>query len=257
MVKKLFKVCVWGLMIVIGCNFVMQTISYSFYTRAKKMKNITVKPQAIQINDKLSGYGYHLEQSSGQVILFFGGSNYIAYNSVGKYGGQFEGPFISVDYYGSQDSEGKMNLKSMQQSAEDLYDWAKQNYPSQKIIIMGHSYGTGMAAYLASVRACEALVLLAGYRDLADVYNKITPIFWGPLKKLVTNNIKVYEYAKKVQCPTYVIGSKADHTLNSALQEKVVACFDDGQLQIFEDIDHENYLLHEEVVQYIKEKIGE
>jgi len=38
---------------------------------------------------------------------------------VGKYSAKFDYPFISVDYYGSQDSSGKMNIKTMKQSAEE------------------------------------------------------------------------------------------------------------------------------------------
>lgn len=85
----------------------------------------------------------------------------------------FACPFISADYYGTQDSKGKMNLSSMQRSALDLYDWAKQQYPQSEIIIMGHSYGTGIATYLASERKCKTLILAAGYRDISDLHNKI------------------------------------------------------------------------------------
>ena len=42
----------------------------------------------------------------------------------------------------------------MKQTAEDLYDWAIQQYPGRKITVMGHSYGTGIATYLAK---CQGL----------------------------------------------------------------------------------------------------
>ena len=250
--RSLLKVCMWILISGFGCNFVMQTICYAFYTEAKQMEHLTFKPQVIQVNEKLTGYGYQLEQDSDKVILFFGGSNYIAYNSVGKFGGYYECPFISVDYYGTQQSKGKMNLKSMQQSAEDLYDWVVEHYPNKKIVIMGHSYGTGMAAYLASVRKCDALFLLSGYRNLADLYNRIIPIFWGPLKIFISNDIKVEEYANKVQCKTYIIGSIADKTLSSALQKKVAKCFNGAELKIFDKVSHENHLVEDKVIQYIR-----
>ena len=250
--RNLLKVCMWVLIIGFGCNFVMQKICYAFYIKAKQMEHLNFKPQVIQVNEKLTGYGYQIEQNSDKVILFFGGSNYIAYNSVGKFGGYYECPFISVDYYGTQQSKGKMNLKSMQQSAEDLYDWAVEHYPNKKIVIMGHSYGTGMAAYLASVRKCDALFLLSGYRNLADLYNRIIPIFWGPLKIFISNDIKVEVYANKVQCKTYIIGSTADKTLSSTLQKKVAKCFNGAELKIFDKVSHENYLIEDEVIQYIR-----
>lgn len=116
---------------------------------------------------------------------------------------------------------------------------------------MGHSYGAGIATYLASVKKCEALILLASYRDLSDLYNKIIPIFWGPLKVFISNNIKVSEYAKNVNCNTYIISSTSDKTLNANLQRKVKICFNNAQMKIFEGIKHEDYLIDENVIQYI------
>ena len=130
----------WVLIAGFACNFVMQTVSYSFYKRADKMTDITSVPQYIQMTDKLTGYGYNLEASSDKVILFFGGSNYIAYNSVGKYAYNFECPFLAVDYYGTQDSKGNMNLIVVTlndgndfQNHKELYEYGFNNYSMQKV----------------------------------------------------------------------------------------------------------------------------
>jgi len=193
--RMILKILMWIAIVGFGCNFVMQTISYSFYKSAKQIKDIMFQPEYIQFNEKMSGYGYNLDVDSDKIILFFGGSKYIAYNSVGKFGGAYDCPFISVDYYGSQNSKGRMNLKSMQKTATDFYDWTVTTYPGRKIIIMGHSYGTGMATYLASEKQCDSFILLSAYRDLSkDLYNKIIPIFWGPFKIFISNDIQVREY---------------------------------------------------------------
>lgn len=249
------KIIMWVLIIEFGCNFVMQLVSYSFYKGAKKMTDIVSVPQFVQIADKLTGYGYHLNVNSDKVILFFGGSNYIAYNSVGKYAGKFAYPFLAVDYYGTQDSKGKMNLETMKESSTELYDWAQKKYPHAEIIIMGHSYGTGMATYLASVRQCKTLVLAAEYRDVSDLYNRMMPIFWGPLKIFISNNIQTSEYAKNVTDSVYVIGSKADKTLSASLQKKLSDCFENSKLKIFDDITHENSFISDEVVTYVNDII--
>ena len=96
--RLILKILMWFLIIGFSCNFIMQTISYSFYKNAKKIADISYKPQFIQFSDKLTGYGYNLDIPSDSVILFFGGSNYIAYNSVASYSGKFNCPFISADY---------------------------------------------------------------------------------------------------------------------------------------------------------------
>ena len=76
--RLILKILMWFLIIGFSCNFIMQTISYSFYKNAKKIADISYKPQFIQFSDKLTGYGYNLDIPSDSVILFFGGSNYIA-----------------------------------------------------------------------------------------------------------------------------------------------------------------------------------
>lgn len=254
-IRIILFIIMWVLIIGFGCNFVMQTVSYSFYKGAKQMEDVTCEPKYIQLTDELTGYGYNTEVKSDKIILFFGGSNYIAYNSVGKYADKFDCPFLAVDYYGTQESKGKMNIHTMKKSSAELYDWAKRQYPQSEIIIMGHSYGVGMATYLASERQCNTLVLAAGYRDVSDLYNKMIPIFKGTFKVFISNNIKTSDYAKNVTASVYVIGSKADTTLSDSLQKTLSECFENSELKMFDDVTHENYFMDNRVVEYINEVI--
>ena len=73
--RIILKIVMWILIAEFGCNFIMQTISYSFYKGAKKMTDISCTPQFIQMTDELTGYGYNLDVVSDKVILFFGGPN--------------------------------------------------------------------------------------------------------------------------------------------------------------------------------------
>ena len=254
-VRIIFKIVMWVLIAGFLANFVMRTVSYSFYKGKKKKESVNVIPQRINYTDTLTGYGYNLHSESNAVILCFGGSFYVAYNTVGIFAAPYDVPFLSVDYYGTQASGGKMNLKTMQLSAEQLYDWTKNQYPDRKIVIIGHSYGCGMAAYLASVLPCDQLFLLSGYRDLADLYNKMAPIFWGPFKAFISDNITVHEYAKQTTCPVTIIGSDADKTLSPDLQKKLVDCYEKAELIIFPDIQHEDYLTDERVISQIKKTL--
>ena len=228
------KIIMWIMIVLFAGDFVMQTISYSFYKGERKLEQVTFQPERIQIDDGLIGYGYALEQESNHVILCFGGSMY---------------------YYGTQGNSGRMNLQTMQKSAEALYDYAVQRYPGKAVIVMGHSYGCGMAAYLASVRDCNHLILLSGYRTSADMYNRILPFYWGPLKVFIKNNIRVDRYAGKTTCSVNVIGSDADTTLPAELQKKLAGCYADAELKIFSGIRHEDYLTSTDVIQFIKHSI--
>lgn len=253
----ILKVLLWVLIIAVGSNFFMQWLSYAFYKRAKKVANSSAVPIQFKV-DKLVGYSNNTDSFSKNIILYFGGSNDIAYNCVVNYSDKFKDmPFYSIDYYGTQDSIGHMNLKSMQQTAVDFYDYIITGYPDSSIIVIGHSYGCGIAAYLASVRKVKKLFIIAAYRDFSDLYNKRVPIYWGPLKLLITNNIKVEEYAKNIDCKTFVIGSTDDKTLSSKLQHKVAACFKNVDLKIFDGVKHLKYLSDKRVIDYIVDKIKE
>ncbi|WP_207643280.1 hypothetical protein [Cellulosilyticum ruminicola] len=105
--RILFKTILLILSIGFICNFIMQAISYAFYKNAKHMTNITIQPVKIQINAQLTGYGCHLDMKSNKVIILLGGSNYIAYNTIGRFGGYYNCPVLSVDYYGCQESKVK------------------------------------------------------------------------------------------------------------------------------------------------------
>ncbi|MGG5319171.1 hypothetical protein IGI49_003723 [Enterococcus sp. AZ071] len=248
------KIIMWLLIVYFSCNFIMQTISYSFYKNAEKLKKVDLDPIKLNFNEQLSGYGCNLDAKSDKLIFYFGGSNDIAYNSIAKYGDNFDCPIFSVDYYGTQNSEGKMKLDTMQKSATDAYDWLVEHYPNKKVVVIGHSYGSGMAAYLASQKKCAALVLMAAYRDVSDLYNKIIPIFWGPAKVFISDNMKVDQYAKNVVCPTYIIGSTSDKTLSANLQKNVAVHFKQSELRIFDNVHHKNYFT-QEVVHYIQTKV--
>ncbi|MEO1772493.1 hypothetical protein [Candidatus Enterococcus ferrettii] len=101
------KIIMWVLIVYFSCNFIMQTISYSFYKNAEKLKKVDLDPIKLNFNEQLSGYGCNLDAKSDKLIFYFGGSNEIAYNLIAKYGDNFDCPIVSVDYYGTQNSEGK------------------------------------------------------------------------------------------------------------------------------------------------------
>lgn len=141
----------------------------------------------------------------------------------------------------------------MKQSAKDLYEWARSHYPDSEIIIIGHSYGAGIATYPASVKECHSLIIAAGYRDISDLYNKILPVFWGPLKIFISNNVRTAEYAKNVKCPVYILGSTGDKVLSASLQEKLSCSFKNPKVKIFDDIAHEDYFCSDNVINFVKQ----
>lgn len=258
-IKIILKVLFWVLVGGISFNYIMRFISYSFYKRAKRNGKMEETVQRIEIGNSLIGYVRSINfHEKKKVILYFGGSGEIAYNAVLSYGKLFSNYiFACVEYKGTQESKGKMNLKTMQESALELYDYlVKQDYINiSHIVVIGYSYGTGIATYLASKRTCAKLILIAGYRDICDLYNKIIPVFLGPLRIFVTDNIDAKTYAANVKAETLLITSDGDKTINKKIPQALSKYFKNAIVREFKEINHADYWKHEEVVSYIRKFI--
>jgi uncharacterized protein len=250
-----------GLFVLCGIAFnqVFRYISYSFYKKTEQYTEVddTVKKLEIGEEKDLIGYVRSTDYTEAKkTIIFFGGSKEIAYNAVLDYGKVFnEYAFVCVDYPGSQESQGSMNLGTMQKAALRLYDYIVDlNYiDKDNIYVIGNSYGTGIATYLASKRDCNKLVLITPYRDVYDLYNAIIPIFNSPFGWFITDNINTKEYAKSVTEQTLIITSDSDGgTLDSSISYSLADYFSDASVTEFKGIEHAGYLKNEKVVLAIK-----
>lgn len=249
-----------GLFILCGIAFnqVFRYISYSFYKNTVQYSQVDNSVRKLEIGKEKDLIGYVRSTDYTQAkktILFFGGSEEIAYNAVLDYGKVFDDyAFISVDYPGSQESKGSMNLQTMQEAALRLYDYIVDlDYiDKDNIYIMGNSYGTGIATYLASERDAKKLVLVTPYRDVFDLYNAIIPIFNSPFGWFITDNINTKEYAKSVSEPTMIITSDSDGTLDRSISYSLVNYFSNARVTEFQGIIHSGYLKDEGVVSTIK-----
>lgn len=238
----------------IAFNLIFRQISYSFYKNAKQSTEVDEKIKKLEIgeNKDLIGYIRSADYSkANKTVIYFGGSGEIAYNAVLNYGEAFKDyTFVCVDYPGSQESQGSMNLDTMQEATVKLYDYITglDYVDKNKIYVVGYSYGTGMAAYLASERDCAGLALVAPYRDVCDLYNAIIPIFNSPFGWFITDNINTKEYAKSVTAKTLIITSDSDTTINSSIPYSLADYFSNANVTEFTGIKHEGYWSDEDVV---------
>jgi uncharacterized protein len=238
----------------IAFNLIFRYISYSFYKNPKQSTEVDDKIKKLEIGGDKNLIGYERctdYTKAKKTIIYFGGSGEIAYNAVLKYGEIFKDyTLVSVDYPGSQESKGSMNLKTMQAAAVKLYDYIinMNNVDKDNIYVIGYSYGTGMATYLASQRNCTGLVLVAPYCEIRDLYNAIIPVFYSPLGWFVTDNIKTKDYAKSVKAKTLIITSDGDKTINRSIPYSLADYFNNAKVTEFEGISHEKYWLHKDVV---------
>ena len=167
--------------------------------------------------------GWHLHQSSHtdsskyDLILYFGGYNEDSATSILRFLQQmtdtdyFQGfDIAAVDWPGYGTSEGKPTDDNIRDASAAIYRYFRSNQAVRRIYIMGYSFGTGPATYVASLFDVDGLILLAPYESAFDLYNSVTPVFYGPMKLLISFQMDEGKYAESVSVSPLIIYSPDD-----------------------------------------------
>lgn len=131
-----------------------------------------------------------------------------------------------LDYRGYGKSEDKINSKDQLFSdVESAYEELLKRYPENKIIILGYSVGTGLAAKLASEHNARLLILQAPYYSIEDEMNQK---FSFLPKLLLKYNFETGEYLKTVQSPVVIFHGDKDEVINYKASLKLKNNFKKG-----------------------------
>ncbi|REC60370.1 alpha/beta hydrolase [Chryseobacterium pennae] len=125
-----------------------------------------------------------------------------------------------LDYRGYGKSEDHINSKDQLFSdVENAYQELLKRYPENKIIILGYSVGTGLAAKLASDHQARLLILQAPYYSMKD---EMSQKFSFLPKFLLKYNFETNEYLKTVPSPVIIFHGDKDEVIhyNASLKLK-------------------------------------
>ncbi|MGI9583729.1 alpha/beta hydrolase [Chryseobacterium sp. RRHN12] len=141
------------------------------------------------------------------------------------------------DYRGYGKSEGKISNKDQLLSDVDTaYKELLKRYPENKIIILGYSVGTGLAAKLASEHHAKLLILQAPYYSTED---EMSRKFSFLPKFLLKYNFETGEYLKTVKSPIIIFHGDKDEVINYKASLKLKNNFKkDDSLIILKDQYH-------------------
>lgn len=131
--------------------------------------------------------------------------------------------FFMMDYRGFGKSRGKRSQARMFNDAQYLYKWLAQTYAEDKIILYGRSWGSGIAARIASLNKPRMLILDSPY--FSFYYNANRYLFFLPLKWILRYDIRTDLYLKNVECPVHIIHGKKDRLISFSQSEKLKALY--------------------------------
>ncbi len=135
-----------------------------------------------------------------------------------------------MDYPGYGKSTG--HIKSLQQlfdAVNAAYAFIKPHYAESRIIILGYSIGTGLAARLASQNHPQKLILLAPYYSLPDLVKNTYPLLPGFILKYPINT---YQYLQHTTAPVAIFHGDKDEVIYYGSSLKLKRCFKPGDTLI-------------------------
>lgn len=160
----------------------------------------------------------------GVVVYFHGNKENI--ERYAKFVGNFTNHGYEVwieDYPGFGKSTGERTEKKMYQQALQVQKMAAAKYGKDSIIVYGKSFGTGIAAYVASESKNQRLILETPYYSIPSLYNCYAPIY--PTGKMSNYQIPAYKYLSAVHYPITIFHGTDDGVIpyrNAARLKKII-----------------------------------
>jgi len=159
-----------------------------------------------------------------------------------------------MDYRGYGKSTGELSEEILYQDAQTIYDFVRERYSEQDIIIYGRSLGSGIATNIASKNQPKKVILETPYYSIIDVANSWLHI----LPEFIFNyKMKSGDYIKKINCELTIFHGTQDKVvpLSSAKKLFEAANFP-KELIIIETANHGNINTFEIYDKKIDELLG-
>ena len=175
-------------------------------------------------NTVLNGLLFKSNESKGLIFYLHGNAGSLdSWGNIAEFYTQCNYDFFILDYRGYGKSEGRIkNEKQLYNDVQIVYDTIKKQYAENKIVIMGYSIGTGIAAQLAAKNNPGILVLKAPYFNMSDLvhhYIKILPSFFLRFK------FKTNEFLPNVKAPVIIFHGDADEVIYTGSSIKLSKLF--------------------------------
>jgi pimeloyl-ACP methyl ester carboxylesterase len=121
--------------------------------------------------------------------------------------------FVAIDYPGYGHSMGTPSEETLRNAAIAAIQFAKDNFPGQKVVLWGRSLGAAVALQGYDIQV-DKLILLSGWTTFEEAAKNISPLGRLIPKKFLDNNrYDSLAKMKKVTSPTLIIHGSKDEVI--------------------------------------------
>lgn len=115
---------------------------------------------------------------------------------------------VAFHYRGYRPSEGSPSAEALMADAPLVYDCAVEKVRPARVVGVGFSIGTGVAARLAAERRLDGLILVTPFDSLKAVAQSMYP--WLPIGPFFEHEIDAAAALEKAELPVAIIAAERD-----------------------------------------------
>jgi hypothetical protein len=119
--------------------------------------------------------------------------------------------FMVPDYRGYGNSTGKPAERTLFEDARQVYEFARERYPADRIVLYGRSLGSGMASFLSAHVRSRSLILETPFdniKGLFAAYLKLEKVPFSP-----AFNFPNDRHLRMTQVPVLIFHGKRDRVV--------------------------------------------
>lgn len=162
------------------------------------------------------------EAADSPVMLLFHGNAGSHYHRIPIYQAlaQNGAAVLGVGYPGYGGNAGTPSETELFQAAQANYDWLiHKGIKPGRIIIIGESLGSGVAARLASQNAAAGLIMIAAHSGMDEMAQRQFPVF--PVRWLIKDRYPTLDYIDRVDMPLIWIHGTRDELISFATGQRL------------------------------------
>jgi uncharacterized protein len=126
---------------------------------------------------------------------------------------------LAVSYRGYMGSSGRPTEPGLLHDAEEAYGFAAARHPAERIVLWGHSLGSGVAVALAAARPVGKLILEAPFTSTVDVARRMFPLV--PVRRLMHDQFRSDQRIGAVKASILILHGARDLVVPIALGERL------------------------------------
>jgi len=149
---------------------------------------------------RLHGIHFPVAQAKGVILYFHGNAGEIQrWGEITSFFVEKEYSVIVMDYRGYGRSRGALSQEALYTDSELWFAFAKAKYPETPLTLYGRSLGTTFAAFLASEKQAQNVILETPFYSIADEAKSRFPIL--PIETLLKYPFPTYRFVNNIDEP--------------------------------------------------------